>query len=119
MTVDLLFEIAHQPIDDRDRLETLEPVLAAATLELDIDVLFRGAGAGHLAGPGSERWNQVIDFGLGRLWLCSKDGGAYGSGCDVESGVEPDVGCRGVEAERIPVDAIEQFRRRARKIVEL
>lgn len=107
MTADLLFEIVHGPVDDRDRLESLEPVLAAATLELDIDVLFRGAGAGHLAGPGSERWSQVIDFDLGRLWL-------HLDAVDqdlVESAV--------VEAERIGADEVEQLRRRARKIVAL
>ena len=111
MAADLLFEIAHAPIDDRDRLESLEPVLAAATLELDIDVLFRGAGAGHLAGPGSERWNQVVDFDLGRLWLQPNGVEACDGG--------PGADSRGVGAERISADEIEQLRRRARKIVVL
>ncbi len=108
MTADLLFEIVHGPVDDRDRLESLEPVLAAATLEFDIDVLFRGAGAGHLAGPGSERWCQVIDFDLGRLWLCPDA---------IDQNAVESVAV--VEAGRIGADEVEQLRRRARKIVVL
>ncbi len=103
MAADLLFEIAHEPAGDRDRLESLEPVLAAAALEFDVDVLFEGAGSGHLTGPNCERWNQLVDFGLGRLWLHPDD-------------VEP--GAR-VKAERIDGEKVGQLRRRARKIVRL
>ena len=110
MSADLLFEIAHPPRDDLDRLETLEPVLAAASIELDFDILFLGAGSAHLTGDGSAGWNQLIDFGLGRLWAAR-----------VDSPRLQRLGAGGVPATAEPQETktVEQLRRRARKIVAL
>lgn len=60
----LLFEIDRPPLDDRDALETLEVVLAAAALELPAGVLVTAAGAGHLDGESGRRWRQITDLGL-------------------------------------------------------
>lgn len=110
MSPDLLFEIGHEPANDLDRLETLEPVLAAAALELDIDVLFFGSGVAHLSGDGAERWDQLIDFGLGRLWIEPAD----------SRQARPVVPARGDSVNESPeMETVEQLRRRARKIVGL
>lgn len=60
----LLFEIDRPPLDDRDALETLEVVLAAAALALPAGVLVTAAGAGHLDGESGRRWRQITDLGL-------------------------------------------------------
>lgn len=119
-TTDLLFEIRHRPADDRDRLETLEPVLAAAGLELEVDVLFEGAGTAHLAGAGAERWNQLIDFDLGRLWSLQQERRCLPSVATRLARVPAPASSGGADAPASgeSIDA-EHLRRRARKIVGL
>lgn len=72
---DLLFELERPPLDDRDRLETLEPILAAVALEREVVVLVRDGGREHLEGPGAERWDQLTDFGLADLEVLDEPGG--------------------------------------------
>lgn len=45
----------------------LELVLAGATLELEIVVVFEGAGCGHLEPEAMAAWRQLIDFDLAEL----------------------------------------------------
>lgn len=47
--------------------EMLELVLAGATLELDMVVVFEGAGCGHLEPEAIAPWRQLIDFDLAEL----------------------------------------------------
>lgn len=70
----LLFEIDRPPLDDRDALETLEVVLAAAALELPAGVLVTAAGAGHLDGESGRRWRQITDLGLLPVQAGADDG---------------------------------------------
>ncbi|MEE4305031.1 MAG: hypothetical protein V2J19_12865 [Wenzhouxiangella sp.] len=44
--------------------EMLELVLAGATLEVAIVVVFDGAGLGHLEPEPFAPWRQLVDFGL-------------------------------------------------------
>lgn len=44
--------------------EMLELVLAGASLELDLVVVFSGPGAGHLQADAFAQWRQLIDFDL-------------------------------------------------------
>jgi hypothetical protein len=60
----MLLELDRPPGDDRDALETLEIVLAAAALELPATVLVTQRGRGHLDGESGRRWRQVTDLGL-------------------------------------------------------
>lgn len=72
---DVLIQIAYAPRDAREGIETLEVVLGAASLELDVAVCLVGAGAGHLAGDFGRRWLQLTDFGLARLMVLDGGGG--------------------------------------------
>ncbi len=60
----LLIEIRGGPRDERDAIETLELVLAAAALEFPARVLFAVGALGHLAGDGLRRWRQLTDHDL-------------------------------------------------------
>jgi hypothetical protein len=70
---ELVFVIDRPPAGPRDRIETLEPVLAAAALERDVAVLLRGPGRQHLVGPGAEAWDQLTDFDLAAVFLLDGD----------------------------------------------
>ncbi|NKI35932.1 hypothetical protein HFP89_12240 [Wenzhouxiangella sp. XN79A] len=71
---ELVFDVGRAPVDGRDRIETLEPILAAASLDRDVTVLVHGQGRDHLAGPGSEAWDQLADFELAALAVvCAAD----------------------------------------------
>lgn len=50
-----------------DSREMLELVLAGATLEVELVVVFEGAGCGHLEPEAIAPWRQLIDFDLARL----------------------------------------------------
>jgi len=58
--------VAHAP-EEPDSREMLELVLAGATLELDMVVVFEGAGCGHLEPEAIAPWRQLIDFDLADL----------------------------------------------------
>lgn len=66
---ELLFLVEQAPDGEHDRIETLEPILAAAALERDVAVLVRGAGGQHLVGPGGEAWDQLTDFELAPVFV--------------------------------------------------
>ncbi|MFW5927319.1 MAG: hypothetical protein ACOCSR_04635, partial [Wenzhouxiangella sp.] len=60
--------------------------------ELDIHVIFCGAGCGHLVGEAARGWRQLIDFDLAGLW--------YERDC--LGGREPEIaGIRSVDPEEI------------------
>lgn len=50
--------------NDPDSGEMLELVLAGATLELDLAVVFADAGNGHLRPDAFAPWRQLLDFDL-------------------------------------------------------
>lgn len=58
--------VAVAPSDPESR-EMLEFVLAGATLEVELVVVFEGAGCGHLEPEAIAPWRQLIDFDLARL----------------------------------------------------
>ena len=60
----IVVDAAPQEPDSR---EMLELVLAGATLEVDLVVVFEGAGCGHLEPEAIAPWRQLIDFDLARL----------------------------------------------------
>lgn len=52
-----------------DSEEMLELVLAGVSLELDILVIFCGAGVGHVVGETARPWRQLTDLGLASVWF--------------------------------------------------
>lgn len=50
-----------------DSREMLELVLAGATLEVDMIVVFEGEGCGHLEPEAIAPWRQLVDFDLAPL----------------------------------------------------
>lgn len=50
--------------------EMLELVLAGATLDLDLTVVFEGGGCEHLDPDTFGPWRQLIDFELAELRAC-------------------------------------------------
>jgi len=63
-----LLEIAFAPDSPRQAEETVEWLLAAASLELDVRVLFSAGGLAHLRGEFAPAWRQFIDFDLAGLY---------------------------------------------------
>jgi hypothetical protein len=63
-----LLEVAFAPGSPRRAGETVEWLLAAASLELDVRVLFSAEGLGHLRGDFARAWRQFVDFGLAELY---------------------------------------------------
>ncbi|QOC23585.1 DsrE family protein [Wenzhouxiangella sp. AB-CW3] len=61
--------VASAPTDP-DSQEVLELVLAGASLELPIAVLFSGAGCEHLVGEKVRAWRQLVDFSLADVFYC-------------------------------------------------
>lgn len=61
-----LIRIAHQH-DELEAREYLELVLAGASLELDLIVLFESDGLALLAGGRARPWRQLIEHGLARM----------------------------------------------------
>lgn len=59
--------------EEPDSQEMLELVLAGATLELDMTVVFEGAGCGHLEPETIAPWRQLIDFELADLRALQPD----------------------------------------------
>ncbi len=71
-----LLEVAFAPASRRQAAEVIEWLLAAASMELDLRVLFSGGGIAHLDGDGARAWRQFTDFGLVELYVHSRDGRA-------------------------------------------
>ena len=90
-TPELLFDVGRAPRDGRDRIETLEPILAAASLDRDVMVLVHGDGRAHLDGPGAEAWDQLTDFDLAELRVVHVPAAGW-SGRGM--GVEPETAAR-------------------------
>lgn len=61
-----VIRLAHQVAEPEAR-EYLELVLAGASLELDLVVLFESDGLGLLAEERARPWGQLVDHGLARL----------------------------------------------------
>ncbi len=60
---------------EADSREILELVLAGASLELPLAVIFRDRGCGQLVGEFARGWRQLVDFDLASLYytLCAED----------------------------------------------
>lgn len=56
--------------EEPDSREMLELVLAGATLELPLVVVFLQAGSRHLIEPAFTPFRQLVDFELARLRAC-------------------------------------------------
>ncbi len=61
-----VIHIALHP-DETVSAEMLDLVMAGASLDLPLVVLFSGGGRDHLRGGWASRWRQLTDFGLARL----------------------------------------------------
>lgn len=61
-----VIRIACEPREP-DSTEMFELVMAGASLELPLVVVFSGAGRRHLVGDSARRWQQLLDFDLARL----------------------------------------------------
>lgn len=59
-----------------DSEEMLEFVLAGVSLEVDILVIFCGAGVEHVVGEAARPWRQLTDLGLASVWF---ESGCLGS----------------------------------------
>ncbi len=53
---------------DRDATEMLEIVLAGASLEIDLDVLFEAEAVAFLGAKPARKWRQLVDHGLATIW---------------------------------------------------
>lgn len=62
--------VAATPAEPGSR-EMLELVLAAAALNIDLAVVFRGPGVAHLEVERFRSWRQLIDFGLAEVCVCA------------------------------------------------
>jgi len=83
--------------------EVLELVLAGASLDIDLAVVFEGPGCGFLAEPWARGWQQLVDFDLARLYY-------RGPGRSSEPPACP--------AERIGLDFLDQLCAE-RQVIEL
>ena len=50
--------------------ELLEVVLAGASLELELDVLFEDQAVAFLDEDAAVQWQQLLDHNLARVWFC-------------------------------------------------
>lgn len=64
MTAEAWVIVVRSAPDDPGSSEMLELVLAGATLELDLAVVFAGAGNGHLHPGAFAPWRQLLDYSL-------------------------------------------------------
>ncbi len=64
---EFLIEVSAAPAEPGST-EMLELVLAGASLDAQMQVLFRGAGVAHLDLPDARAWQQLHDFELARLF---------------------------------------------------
>lgn len=55
--------------DEVESMEMLELILAGASLEVDLTVLFEGLGVGHLRAPWAKMWQQLSDYQLATLCM--------------------------------------------------
>jgi hypothetical protein len=55
------------PPSEPESREMLELVLAGATLDVELVVVFDGAGCGHLEPDAFAPWRQLVDFDLADL----------------------------------------------------
>lgn len=87
-----------------DSQEMLEFVLAGASLELELVVVFAGAGLGHLTGAAVKSWRQLVDFKLSTVWYQAPAHGDF----------SPDLPARPASTEEI-----HQWCGKARGVIEL
>ncbi len=71
--------------------EMLELVMAGASLDLPLVVLFSGSGRYHLCGDWAARWCQLTDFRLARLVYRIEDGAVF----------RPEIPAEGLDAKRV------------------
>lgn len=84
--------------------EILELVLAGASLDIGLDVVFSGPGLRHLRGNEMAGWRQLLDYDMAALWrLDASDSVARAS-----SGVG-----------QIDEDALQRMKSRAAGVLEL
>jgi hypothetical protein len=62
-----LVVVSAEPAEPDGR-EMLELVLAGASLELPLAVLFQGAGCRHLVGETARGWRQLVDYEMAALY---------------------------------------------------
>lgn len=60
--------------DEVESMEALELILAGASLEANLTVLFEGLAIDHLRAPWAPKWQQLTDFNLARLWVRCEHG---------------------------------------------
>ncbi len=60
--------------DEVGSIEMLELILAGASLEADLTVLFEGLGVDHLRAPWAKMWRQLTDYELATLWMRAEAG---------------------------------------------
>ncbi|TVS11648.1 MAG: hypothetical protein EA419_07350 [Wenzhouxiangella sp.] len=61
------------PPPQREARELLELVLAAASLDLPVEVVFENNAASLLSGPAAGAWLQLAEQGLASLFVVSTD----------------------------------------------
>jgi hypothetical protein len=74
-----------------DSREMLELVLAGATIEVPMVVVFDGVGQGHLEPDEIGPWRQLIDFDLARLTALEPDSKLMPAGVSVLQASEFDA----------------------------
>lgn len=52
-----------------DRRELLELILAAASLDLRLEVVLLGSACRLLSGADAAGWRQLVEMGLAELWI--------------------------------------------------
>lgn len=72
-----------------DHRELLELVLAAASLDLRLDVVLLGSACALLSGADAAGWRQLVDMGLAELWI--EDEAWAGAHVDPNPGVPDGV----------------------------
>lgn len=77
-----------------DSREMLELVLAGATIEVPMVVVFEGAGRGHLEPDEIGPWRQLIDFDLARLTALEPESNLMPTGVSLLQASEFDALCR-------------------------
>lgn len=95
MTIDpWVIVIGAGPGDPGSR-EMLELILAGATLELALVVVFEGPGCAHLEPDDFAPWRQLIDFDLAELRARQPRSALMPSGVTAIDGDEFETLCRG------------------------
>lgn len=104
MTADSWLVVVRSAPAEPNSQEMLELVLAGASLDISLNVVFAGAGRGHLSGQDAAPWRQLIDFGMAGFWCLEGDGPA------------PDIS---IDAQLLDDSGFERLRSQAQGILEL